>query len=414
MRSNSRRSRRRRKRSLRPANPYLLAGSRPSSRRSTAAPTTPPAPTSSASSRRPRPSSRPSSTARRRRRGARAARRTASSSCSAANQAACGPLNNKIQQMRDNLDRIQADIERLRGDPAPEREGQRRAILVALAQNNCGQQYQQQVAATPPPRSGGLFESLFGPKSVFTPGSSSDAPATRRRAAPSAPSACAPATASIIRSPPPPTPARFAEDEKACRAVLPGRRGAALFPPQSRRGHQRGGVGRHPAALHGAAECVPLSDRARPELQLPASGRNLVAGVEEHRGPHGRAGRHRGERPAGAAVVAAARRRAGQADQASRPSPPARPDPKAAQTAAASAGRGRTRPAATQRRRRGAVQARSQPQGARGRADVPAGRAERIFQKSNASVLLAAPGLSSARSGSGNGAPVSRKRLTIG
>jgi hypothetical protein len=81
----------------------------------------------------------------------------------------CGPLNAKIQQMRDNLDRIQSDLERMRGSPAPEREGQRRAILVALAQNGCGQQYQAQVAATPPPRSGGLFESLFGAKSVFAP-----------------------------------------------------------------------------------------------------------------------------------------------------------------------------------------------------------------------------------------------------
>jgi hypothetical protein len=87
----------------------------------------------------------------------------------------CGPLNNKIQQMRDNLDRIQSDLERQKGDAAPEREGQRRAILVALAQNNCGAQYQQQIAATPPPRSG-LFDSLFGPKSVFTPGSGGDAP----------------------------------------------------------------------------------------------------------------------------------------------------------------------------------------------------------------------------------------------
>src|SRR4051812_38262657 len=37
-----------------------------------------------------------------------------------------------------------------------------------------------------------------------------------------------------------------------------------------------------------------------------------------------------------------------------------------------------------------------------------------VFQKSKASVLLAAPALSSARSGSGSGSPLSRKRLTIG
>jgi hypothetical protein len=134
-------------------------------------------------------------------------------------QAQCGPINKKIQQMRDNLERIQADMERMRGDPAPEREGQRRAILVALAQNNCGQQYQQQVAATPPPRSGGLFESLFGPKSVFVPGG--DAPGM------SAPSGtyrtiCVRTCDGFYYPVSYATnPARFAEDEKVCRQSCP-------------------------------------------------------------------------------------------------------------------------------------------------------------------------------------------------
>jgi hypothetical protein len=84
----------------------------------------------------------------------------------------CGPLNSKISQMRANLDRINADLERLRGDPGPERDAQRRAILVALSQNNCGQQYRAAVAAAPPPRSGSLFESLFGPGpgAILAPG----------------------------------------------------------------------------------------------------------------------------------------------------------------------------------------------------------------------------------------------------
>jgi hypothetical protein len=82
----------------------------------------------------------------------------------------CGPLNAKIQQMRTNLDRIQANLDRLRSDAGPERQAQRRAILVALAQNNCGAQYRAAVAATEP--RGGLFESLFGPGSIFSRGSS--------------------------------------------------------------------------------------------------------------------------------------------------------------------------------------------------------------------------------------------------
>jgi hypothetical protein len=135
-------------------------------------------------------------------------------------QAQCGPITKKIQQMRDNLERIQADMERLRGDPAPEREGQRRAIVVALAQNNCGQQYQQQVAATPPPsQRGGLFESLFGPRSVFTPGG--DAPGM------SAPSGsyrtiCVRTCDGFYYPVSYATnPARFAEDEKVCRQSCP-------------------------------------------------------------------------------------------------------------------------------------------------------------------------------------------------
>lgn len=84
----------------------------------------------------------------------------------------CGPMTNKIQSMKDNLERLQGDAEKLRGEPPQEREGQRRTILAALAQNNCGAQYQQAVAA-PPPRRRGIFESLFGSRDS---GSNSNAP----------------------------------------------------------------------------------------------------------------------------------------------------------------------------------------------------------------------------------------------
>lgn len=78
----------------------------------------------------------------------------------------CGPLNGQIQQMKGNLDRIHADLERLQGaDASPEREGQRRALIGALAQNDCGPQYKQ--AAAQPPR-GNVLESLFGSNTVFS------------------------------------------------------------------------------------------------------------------------------------------------------------------------------------------------------------------------------------------------------
>ena len=54
--------------------------------------------------------------------------------------AQCGPVNNQIQQMRANLDQITTSLERLRGGglAGADRENQRRSVLLALAQNNCG------------------------------------------------------------------------------------------------------------------------------------------------------------------------------------------------------------------------------------------------------------------------------------
>jgi hypothetical protein len=59
------------------------------------------------------------------------------------NQSAqCGPVNGQIQQMRGNLDQITTSLERLRiGGGVSERDNQRRSVLLALAQNNCGPQY---------------------------------------------------------------------------------------------------------------------------------------------------------------------------------------------------------------------------------------------------------------------------------
>jgi hypothetical protein len=74
----------------------------------------------------------------------------------------CGPLNAQIQQMRASLDRTQADMERLR-QMGGEREGQRRALLVALAQNDCGAQYRAAAAAQPR----GFLETLFGNIPIF-------------------------------------------------------------------------------------------------------------------------------------------------------------------------------------------------------------------------------------------------------
>jgi hypothetical protein len=75
--------------------------------------------------------------------------------------AQCGPVNNQIQQMRGNLDQITTSLERLRsgGLGGADRENQRRSVLTALAQNNCGPQY---AAAAREQGSSGFLGGLFG------------------------------------------------------------------------------------------------------------------------------------------------------------------------------------------------------------------------------------------------------------
>src|ERR1700736_3577566 len=73
--------------------------------------------------------------------------------------AQCGPVNNQIQQMRANLDQITSSMERLRGGGmgGADYDNQRRSVLTALAQNNCGPQYANAA------RGGGNFlDNLFG------------------------------------------------------------------------------------------------------------------------------------------------------------------------------------------------------------------------------------------------------------
>jgi hypothetical protein len=69
----------------------------------------------------------------------------------------CGPINTRIQQMRANLDQITGNLQRLQGGGS-DRDNQRRSVLIALAQNNCGPQYAN--AAPPPP--GGFLSNFFG------------------------------------------------------------------------------------------------------------------------------------------------------------------------------------------------------------------------------------------------------------
>jgi hypothetical protein len=130
--------------------------------------------------------------------------------------AACGPLNGQIQQMKGNLDRIQGDLARLQGsDPAPEREGQRRALISALAQNDCGAQYRQAAA---PPQRGNLFESLFGPGTIFSgttvPGEGPHGSGYRTVCVRMCDGYYFPISYST-------SPSKFMEDERTCQASCP-------------------------------------------------------------------------------------------------------------------------------------------------------------------------------------------------
>jgi hypothetical protein len=121
----------------------------------------------------------------------------------------CGPLNNQIQQMRANLDRSLTDIQRLQGNSG-EREGQRRGILVALGQNDCGPQYRQYVTGGP----GGFFENLFGGGNVAPAPNAPLAGTYRTLCVRSCDGYYFPISYSTV-------PGKFADDEQLCRRLCP-------------------------------------------------------------------------------------------------------------------------------------------------------------------------------------------------
>jgi hypothetical protein len=136
--------------------------------------------------------------------------------------AQCGPVNNQIQQMRGNLDQITGNLERLRSGTFGGDENQRRSVMTALAQNNCGPQYAN---AAPPPQSGGFLNNLFGG------GNATSSPPLGDLGPPSGTyrTVCVrtcdggyfPVSFATV-------PARFPDDEKTCKALCPATE-AALY-----------------------------------------------------------------------------------------------------------------------------------------------------------------------------------------
>jgi hypothetical protein len=129
--------------------------------------------------------------------------------------AQCGPINNQIAQLRANLDRVLGDLQQVQGNSA-DREGQRRGILVALGQNDCGPQYRQFATRSGP---AGFFDSLFGgsgPGTIVNP-NVPEAPqgnTFRTVCVRTCDGFFFPISYSTA-------PGKFAEDEKVCQAMCP-------------------------------------------------------------------------------------------------------------------------------------------------------------------------------------------------
>jgi hypothetical protein len=129
----------------------------------------------------------------------------------------CGEINGRISRMRSQLDRSTIDLERLRGGNV-DRGEQRRGILAALAQNNCGPQYRNAALSRPQ----NFFDALFGG------GGSSTMPPPDVAIDPDAPQSSTfrtvcvrtcdgfyfPISFSTV-------PSRFADDERTCQRMCP-------------------------------------------------------------------------------------------------------------------------------------------------------------------------------------------------
>jgi hypothetical protein len=136
--------------------------------------------------------------------------------------AQCGPVNNQIQQMRANLDQINSSLAQLRGAGSADRDNQRRSVLMALAQNNCGPQYAAALQG-----SGNFLNNLFGGNNPAgqpgVPGGDvgPQSGTYRTVCVRSCDGAYFPISFATV-------PGRFPDDEKSCKALCPAAE-ATLF-----------------------------------------------------------------------------------------------------------------------------------------------------------------------------------------
>jgi hypothetical protein len=124
----------------------------------------------------------------------------------------CGPITSQIQQMRGNLDRMISDLEQLKNGNTGQ-EGQRRALIGQLAQNNCGAQYTAAANSWGGPQ--GFFDALFGGGTIVNPGGDGAPSGTYHTVCVRA---CDgfyfPISYSTV-------PSRFADDTRSCQRLCP-------------------------------------------------------------------------------------------------------------------------------------------------------------------------------------------------
>jgi hypothetical protein len=126
----------------------------------------------------------------------------------------CGPVNNQIQQMRGNLDQITSGLQQLRGGGNSDRDMQRRSVLIALAQNNCGPQY---AAAARAAQRDGFLDNMFGsnsPGSIAPPSDAGASGTYRTVCARSCDGFYFPISFATV-------PGRFPDDERTCKSLCP-------------------------------------------------------------------------------------------------------------------------------------------------------------------------------------------------
>src|SRR3974390_3272066 len=123
----------------------------------------------------------------------------------------CGPITSQIQQMRGNLDRMISDVEQLKKGNTGQ-EGQRRALIGQLAQNNCGAQYTAAANSWGGPQ--GFFDALFGGTIINPGGDGAPSGTYHTICVRSCDGFYFPISYSTV-------PSRFTDDARACQRLCP-------------------------------------------------------------------------------------------------------------------------------------------------------------------------------------------------